>query len=265
MMLRATLNWHRLSGSTILLVLGAVALLAVGNLAFGIEVPELREYLPFLARGMGITLLVTLVTFFTGGLLALPIAIAGVATSLKLRRFASCYFFLFRYTPLIAQLYLVYYGAGEFSSELRSIGVWWLFRDPLGCVFMVFTLNTSAYQAYVMAGAIRTLPREQKEAAYALGLRPSIALRKVLIPQAMLVAIRPLGNELTKMIKASSIASVVTIYDLLGATKTIYSDTFNFNYFILTGMIYIALVEFTRIGVEGCLRRLELHKKSANS
>jgi polar amino acid transport system permease protein len=254
---------HRIIGSTILLALGVAAASVLSQLAAGLDMQEMREYLPLLVKGTGTTLYVTSVTFIAGSLLALLVATASVAGSPTLRRMANCHFYLFRFTPLIAQLYLVYYGAGEISPQLKAIGVWWMFREPMNCVLVVFTLNTSAYQAYVLAGAIRSLPREQREAAQALGLGSFVIFWKVLVPQALLIAIRPLGNELTKMIKASSIASVVTIFDLLGTTRLIYSETFNFDYFILTGAIYIALVEFTRIGVEGFSSRLERHRKPA--
>ena len=252
---------HRIIGWVILLALGAAAGSVFGQLTVGLDMHEMREYLPLLVRGIAITLYVTSVTFIAGSLLALLVAAASVSGPPALKWMANCHFQLFRSTPLIAQLYLVYYGAGEISPQLDAIGVWWMFREPMNCVLVVFTLNTSAYQAYVLAGAIRSLPREQREAAHALGLGNLVVLWKVLIPQALLIAIRPLGNELTKMIKASSIASVVTIFDLLGTTRLIYSETFNFNYFILTGAIYVSLVEFTRIGVEGFSSRLERHRK----
>lgn len=252
---------HRLIGSTILLALGAAAGLVISQLLTGLDIQEIREYLPLLERGIAITLYVTSVTFIVGGLLALVVATASVSGSPALRWMASGHFNLFRSTPLIAQLYLVYYGAGEISLQLKAIGIWGLFREPINCVLVVFTLNTSAYQAYVLAGAIRSLPPEQREAAQALGLGNFVVLWKVLFPQALLIAIRPLGNELTKLIKASSIASVVTIFDLLGTTRLIYSETFNFNYFILTGAIYVSLVELTRIGIEGLSSRLERHRK----
>ena len=260
-----TINRRRVTGSIILSALGVAAASIVFHLVTSLDMQDMGEYLPVLGRGLGTTLYITVVTFVAGSLVALPVSIARVSAMPVLNRIADGHFYLFRYTPLIAQLYLVYYGAGEISSQLEAAGLWWLFREPLNCVLVVFTLNTAAYQGYVLAGAIRSLPPEQKEAAYALGLGAVVTLWKVLIPQALLVAVRPLGNELTKMIKASSIASVVTIFDLLGSTKFIYNETFNFDYFILTGMIYVALVEFTRIGVERCSSRLERHRKPARS
>ena len=242
-----------------IVVFGMIAAVGVGNLALGFDQAELAQYLPLLLKGVATTAYITLVTFTIGSLIALPIAIAAQSKMTVLKQSATAYFYLFRYTPLLAQLYLVYYGSGELSGQLRAMGLWWMFSQPLNCVLVVFTLNTSAYQAYLLAGAIQNLPKGQSEAASALGLRPNIALWKILLPQALLIALRPLGNELTKMTKASSIASVVTIFDLLGSTKLIYSDTFNFNYFLVCGLIYIALVESTRVGVEQLSSRLVRH------
>ncbi|MGE3875167.1 MAG: ABC transporter permease subunit [Parvibaculaceae bacterium] len=216
----------------------------------------LLEHWRLLLKGVWITAAITVTTFTIGALAALPIAMASRSPLRWLRRAADGFMALFRYSPLIAQLYLVYYGAGQISPQLKAVGLWWLFASPLTCVLLVFTLNTAAYQAYVVKGAIASLPHEQNEAALALGLGKRVTFFKVLLPQALLVAIRPLGNELTKMIKASSIASTVTVFDLLGSSKLIYSDTLNFDIYVIAAVIYIAAVEGTRLAITQMTLRL---------
>jgi polar amino acid transport system permease protein len=241
---------RRLAAAAIYAGLAIAALAVAREIWTGISASALAEYGPALARGFVLTAMITLFTYGIGAVIALPVAVAEVSGHPVLSRLARGYCQIFRYTPLLAQLYLVYFGSGEIAPVLEALGVWPLFREPLGCVLMVFTLNTAAYQAHVIAGAIATLPKGQYEAAAALGLPARPLLMKVLLPQAMITAIRPLGNEFTKMIKASSIASVVTVLDLLGTARLIYSDTFNFTFYLLVAMIYIAIVEASRLGIE---------------
>jgi polar amino acid transport system permease protein len=237
--------------------LAAVAAVLAIEVVTGLTVTDLAEYGPALARGLALTVAITLTTYFAGSVLALPLAVAEVSSRPALARLARVYCQAFRYTPLLAQLYLVYFGSGEIAPWLERAGLWWLFREPLPCVLLVFTLNTAAYQAHVIAGAVANLPKGQYEAAAALGLPRRAMLRRVLLPQAMITAIRPLGNEFTKMMKASSLASVVTILDLLGATRLVYGETFNFTFYLVAAAVYIALVEASRRIIERLAARFE--------
>ncbi len=160
---------------------------------------------------------------------------------------------------MIAQLYFVYYGAGEIHGWLGQIHLWWFFREPLNCVMFTFTLNTAAYQARILHGAIVNLPREQTDAALALGLPRYVMLARVLIPQALLTALRPLGNEVTKMTKASAVASLVTVLDLLGSAKYLFSMTFDFDFYILAAVLYVLLIGAIRLGLDTIEQRLSRH------
>ncbi len=237
--------------------LAAVAALLAVEVVTGLTVADMAEYGPAMARGFALTVAITLITYFAGSVLALPLAVAEVSSRPVLARLSRGYCQAFRYTPLLAQLYLVYFGSGEIASWLERAGLWWLFREPLPCVLLVFTLNTAAYQAHVIAGAVANLPKGQYEAAAALGLPRRAMLRRVLLPQAMITAIRPLGNEFTKMMKASSLASVVTILDLLGTTRLVYGETFNFTFYLVAAAVYIALVEACRRIIERLAARFE--------
>lgn len=229
---------------------GLCLMAALAGLAGAISLPVVAalfsvgfaDYGTLFARGLWITILITTVTFLAGFILALLLTIVDL-TGRWGRHIVHAFVSLFRNTPLIAQLYLVYYGAGELAPHLRALNLWWLFRDPLPCVLLVFTLNTAAYQVHVLIGAIRSLPEEQSAAARALGLSATVTFWKVLLPQAFRVAIRPLGNELTKMLKASSIASAVAVLDLLGTATLVYSETLNFDVYIVTAILYVATVE----------------------
>jgi polar amino acid transport system permease protein len=159
----------------------------------------------------------------------------------------------------LAQTFLVYYGAGQFRGFFDDIGLWWFFRDAFNCVLLTFTLNTAAYQAEILRGAIESVPRGQVEAAASLGLRPAVIFWKVVLPQAMIVALRPFGNEVILMIKGSAIASVVTVFDLMGATRLAFARSFNFDVYIWAALIYLSMVEILRHTWDWMERRLTRH------
>jgi polar amino acid transport system permease protein len=120
------------------------------------------------------------------------------------------------------------------------------FREAFFCCIFAFTLNTAAYQAEIMRGAIQSVPKGQLEAARALGLSPYRVARHVVWPQAFLVALRPLGNELVSIIKASALAAVVTLLDLMGQTRFVFARTFDFSIYLYAALIYLALTETIR-------------------
>jgi polar amino acid transport system permease protein len=162
------------------------------------------------------------------------------------RGLAWFYTAFFRGTPLLAQLFLIYYGAGQFFRFWQDVGLWWFLREPFNCALLAFILNTAAYQAEIFRGAVRAVPRGQWEGAAALGLTRRIAFLRVVAPQASLYALRPFGNEIILMVKGSAIASVVTVYDLLGETRLAFSDTFRFEVYFYAAALYLVLVETLR-------------------
>src|SRR5690606_6347090 len=166
---------------------------------------KLTRYGPGYLSGFGVTLLLVGLSVVLGGLLSLPLAFARMSKNRIFSGFAYVYVYFFRGTPLLTQLFLVYYGLGSFSAELKAMGLWWFFRDAWNCALLTFTLNTAAYQAEILRGAIESVPRGQHEGAAALGLPRSVAFFKVILPQALIVALRPYGNEIILMIKGSAI------------------------------------------------------------
>ena len=204
-----------------------------------------RYYARFF-EGALVTLQLVVLSVGLGAVLSLPFAFARLSASKLLRGAALTYITFFRGTPLIAQLFLVYYGAGQFSEQLQAAGLWWFFREPFLVAILTFTLNTAAYQAEIMRGAIQAIPAGQREAGSALGLSRGATMLKVVLPQAYLIALRPLGNELILMIKASALASVVTVFDLMGMTSLAYGRSFNFQVFFWAALMYLILVEMVR-------------------
>jgi polar amino acid transport system permease protein len=217
-----------------------------GIAAFVFNVDLLVTWWPRLLSGLRITAEVVLLSCSIGFVLAYPVALLRMSRNFFVSRAALCYITFFRGTPLLCQLYLVYYGAGEIRPFLTSIGLWWFFRDAFYCCIFAFTLNTAAYQAEIMRGAVQSVPKGQKEAARALGLSPYRIARHVVLPQAMLVALRPFGNELIGIIKASALAAIVTLLDLMGQTRFVFARTFDFSIYLYAALIYLAITETIR-------------------
>ena len=216
--------------------------------------PQLLErYGPRFVDGLLVTGKLVAISFSLGMLLGLVIALSGLSDRRLLRGFSSVYVYFFRGSPLLAQLFLLYYGLGSFKQFWESIGLWWFFRDAWYCTLLAFTLNTAAYQAEILRGALMAVAQGQREAAQVLSLPRRVTFFNIIMPQALLVAVRPLGNELILMIKASALASLVTIYDVMGVAKVAFSRSFDFQVYLWAALLYLLIVE----GVRRALKWLE--------
>lgn len=196
--------------------------------------------------GLWVTFELVAISISIGFVLALGLAVARLYGPKWARVAISGYTTFFRGTPLLCQLFLIYYGLGQFRLFWQDIGLWWFFREPFYCAVFAFTINTAAYQAEILRGAIQSIPRGQFEGALSLGLHRWATLRHVIMPQAMILALRPLGNELIVTIKVSAIASLVTLFDLMGATRMAFARSFDLSIYLYAALIYLLLVEVIR-------------------
>ena len=220
-----------------------------------------EKYGPGYLSGLGVTLSLVAVSMVIGAILSVPIAYGRMSRNPVLSWLAYAYVYFFRGTPLLAQTFLVYYGLGEFRPQLQELGLWWFFREAWYCAIFAFSLNTAAYQAEMLRGAIESVPRGQWEGAASLGLHRLQIMRKIILPQAAIVALRPYGNELILMVKGSAIVSIITVYDLMGITRFTYSRTFDFQSYLWAAIIYLMIVETLRHAIEWIERRLTRHLK----
>jgi polar amino acid transport system permease protein len=210
-------------------------------------IPDLlQRYGLKLLEGLVVTVELVAISFVIGMLLAIPIALARLSNNTILRGVSFAYVYFFRGTPLLAQLFLIYYGAGQFVGPLKTIGLWNFFRDALNCAILAFALNTAAYEAEIFRGAIRSVPRGQWEAARTLGLHWWPLYWKIILPQAAIVALRPMGNDLIILIKASAVASIVTVLDLMGETRRAFSRSYDLTIYLYAAVLYLILVEGIR-------------------
>jgi len=241
-------RWTRLRvfGHVLMGLWIAAGLGAVWVLVSGFDSETFAKYFPRMLSGLVVTLELVIVPVSIGAVLGLLLAWARLAGNRLVDGLAFSYMYFFRGTPLLAQVFLVYYGAGQLRPQLEAWNLWWFFREAWYCVLLTFTLNTAAYQAEIYRVAIASVPRGQWEGAQALGLSRAVTFLKVILPQALITALRPLGNEIILMIKGSAIASVVTIFDLMGATRLAFSRTFNFDVYLWAAILYLILVEALR-------------------
>jgi polar amino acid transport system permease protein len=225
------------------------------------DIDKVITYGPKLLSGLSVTLTLVAISISLGALLSIPIAFGRMSSNPILSSLAYGYVYFFRGTPLIAQLFLIYYGFGSFRDQLEAAGLWVIFRDAWNCALLAFTLNTAAYQAEILRGAIESVSRGQREGAASLGLTPFQTFHQIILPQAMIVALRPYGNEIILMIKGSAILAIVTVFDLFGETRRAYSRTFDFQIYIWAALFYLVIVETLRNIWEKVEQRLTRHLK----
>ncbi len=244
----------------ILMALWALfAICAVWAVARALSPDHLSSYGWRIYGGFLLTLRLVASSVVIGALLSIPIAAGRLSQNRTVGALAYAYSYFFRGTPLVAQLFLIYYGAGEFVGPLKAVGLWWFFRDATNCAILSFAMNTAAYQAEILSGALRNVPRGQREAAAALGLHPFVILRRIVLPQAIITALRPYGNEVVLMVKASAVASIVTVLDLMGQTRFIFSRTYDLSFYLVAAVFYLVLVEVLGRVVNAIERRVTRH------
>jgi len=207
---------------------------------------DLLGYLPKLLQGFLITLELTIVSLLLGGVLAVCIVALRSMRIILLSGLLTCYSAFIRGTPLLAQLFLIYYGSAQLQPWLKEAGFWFLFSNPIACAIFAFALNTAAYQAEIFRGAINSIPRGQLEAARAMAMPRFLILRRIVIPLAARQALRPYSNEVIMMLKGSAVASVVAVYDMLGSARSIFAMTYDYSVYIAVGACYVAIVEILR-------------------
>ncbi len=210
--------------------------------------------------GFFTTIALVAISFVAGAVVSIPVAAGRLSKNPLFGTLAYAYSYFFRGTPLIAQLFVIYYGAGEFHAQLEAAGLWWFFKDAFNCAAFAFTLNTAAYQSEILSGAIRNVGRGQWEAADALGIRRLLTMRRIVMPQALIYALRPYGNEIILLIKASAISSIVTVLDLMGQTRFIFSKTYDLSFYLWAAVFYLLLVQVLSHFIDGFERRLTRHQ-----
>ncbi|MET0517464.1 MAG: ABC transporter permease, partial [Burkholderiaceae bacterium] len=174
-------------------------------------------------------------------LLAIPLGVVRSFSGSWASRAVWVYTYVFRGTPMLVQLFLIYYGLAQFDAVRESIAWPWL-SSAWFCACLTFVLNTGAYTTEIVAGAIRALPAGEIEAAKALGMSRAVMLRRIVLPSALRRALPAYSNEAIFMLHGTSLASIVTLLDLTGAARQVNSTYYiPFEAFITAAAFYFLL------------------------
>ncbi|TBU99237.1 ABC transporter permease [Stutzerimonas kirkiae] len=201
------------------------------------------RWLPSFLDGAWLTLQLVGISVVTGLILALPLGIARSSRHLAVRALPYGYIFFFRGTPLLVQLFLVYYGLSQFEAVRQSMA-WPYLRDPYWCAIITMTLHTAAYIAEILRGAIQNVPPGEIEAARALGMSRSQTLWHITLPRATRIGLPAYSNEVILMLKASALASTVTLLELTGTARKIAARNYLHEEMFLTAGILYLLIAF---------------------
>ena len=195
--------------------------------------------LPKLLSAAVITIKLLSASLIIGLFIGLVFAILRLSKNSIINRFAYAYSYVFRGTPLLVQIFIIYYGLGQIEY-FRSTFLWVIFKEPYWCAIIAFALNTGAYTSEILRSAFQTIKPGIIEAGKSLGISNKIIFYKIQIPVAIRQSLPAYGNEIILMMKGTSLASTVTLMDITGVAKHIVSTTYKpLEIFITAGGIYL--------------------------
>jgi len=199
------------------------------------------KWLPKLAEGAQLTLELVAIAVIAGLLIAIPLGMARASRHWYVRVLPFSYIFFFRGTPLLLQLFLVYYGLAQFDA-IRQGPLWPYLRDPYWCALIAMTMHTAAYIAEIIRGAIQAVPPGEVEAARSLGMSRRQTMWHIVLPRAARIGLPAYSNEVILMLKASSLASTITLLELTGMARTIIARTYlPVEIFFAAGLFYLVM------------------------
>ena len=194
---------------------------------------------PKLLSATLITLKLLSASLILGLFIGLIFAILRLSKNIFISKFSYIYSYIFRGTPLLVQIFIIYFGLGQIEA-LRDSILWVILKEPYWCAIIAFSLNTGAYTSEILRSAFQTIKPGFIEAGKSLGISSKIIFYKIQIPIAIRQSLPAYGNEIILMLKGTSLASTVTLMDLTGVAKYIISTTFKpIEVFIVAGGIYL--------------------------
>lgn len=195
------------------------------------------ESFPVYLDGLWTTVWLVALALVIGLCVSIPLAITRNSTNYALSLPSWAFIYFFRGTPLLVQLYLIYYGMDQFFPVKDT-----LWENAWFCALVAFVLNTSAYTAEIIRGAINGLPKGEVEAAKAYGMSKFMTYRRIILPSALRRALPAYSNEVIFMLHGSAVAGIITIMDLTGAARLVNSRYYApFESFLTAGLFYMAL------------------------
>jgi His/Glu/Gln/Arg/opine family amino acid ABC transporter permease subunit len=218
--------------------------------------PTLVQYLPVLMRGAVTTIEITLLVVLLGFVIALPVAIARNSVSPLVRGLAQSFTFFFRGAPILAVLFLLYYGLPQVPGIKESV-FWHVIERPMPIAVLALSLNSAGFLAEIFAVALRNVPVGEIEAARAFGFSRVATFFRFTLPAAARLSLRSYGNELVFVLKGTAAVNFITITDLIGAANQVYFNTFDpFTPLLIAGAIYLVFALLIVTGIRLLERRL---------
>jgi len=224
-----------------------------------------QSSLPKLLSASLLTLELVFLSLILASILAVPVALGQMSRNKFTWSLANGYVFFFRGTPLLIQIFLLYFGSGQFYQFFESIGLWQFLKEPFICAVIAFTLNSAAYLGEILKGGIKAIPPGEIEACQSLGMSRSLMLRRILLPRALRIILPAYGNEVVLLIKASSLVSTITLVDLMGMTRILVAETFApLELFLTAGAIYLVMIYILTLVIKQLERYGNRHLILAN-
>jgi octopine/nopaline transport system permease protein len=194
-----------------------------------------------LLRGVPLLLELVALSVSMGAVIALALALLAGSGVRPLAWLTRAYVFVFRGTPLLVQIYCIYYGLAQFAV-IRESFAWPFLREPYWCAILALTLNTAAYGSEIIRGGLQAVPHGQIEAARACGMSGVLLFRRIIFPIALRHALPVYGNEIILMVKATALASIVTLMEVTGIAYSLISETYRaIEILTCAGTIYLAI------------------------
>ena len=218
---------------------------------------------PRLLAAVPLTLGLTLISGVIGNLLAVPVALARLSPNPLLWVPSAIYILLMRGTPLLVQTYLIYYGLGEVlpGSFIQKTFLWPYLKDGFWYAVFAFSLNTAGYTGEILRGAMSAVPKGEIEAAIAYGMSPWLRLRRVILPRAIQICLPAMSGETILLLKATSLASLITVWDIMGTARQIQKETYQiYEPLLAAGIIYIVTVFILTRLLNVVERRINQHR-----
>ncbi len=200
------------------------------------------DSIPRLLDGAWLTIELTALSVAIGLALSVPLALMRVSRNPLLWMPVYGYIFYFRGTPLLVQIFLIYYGSGQFRPLLEDAGLWIFFREPYFCAVLTLTLNTAAYTAEILRGGIMGVPHGEVEAARACGMSGALIYRRIVLPKAFRLALPAYSNEVVFLFQATSLVSIITLLDLTGIARIVVARSFAvYEIYLTAALIYLVI------------------------
>lgn len=202
---------------------------------------SIMNYFPILLNGIYTTVILMLASLSVGLILSLLLVVGSLSNHFILKFIIRMFIFFIRGTPLLVQLFLIYYGVAQFEWFRHSI-FWFAFRSPMFCAIIALAINTACYTTVLLLGAIHSIPKNEITAAEAIGMSKWLIVRRIMLPRAFRIMLPAYSNEVIMILKSTSLASTITLMDIMGVTQQLISQTYDTGtFYAIGGILYLIL------------------------